>query len=135
MTKWGKQHIIPAFFKCLCVIQHKNLRVIAVQVVLTGAIAVLLRVVLGEKSGAAAALGGSVGVFSALAYVARSSMIRGRTPRDWLQAQYAGERFKFLVTVILFSAVFALYRSLKVPEFFLTYIATLLAYFAALLMD
>ncbi len=62
-------------------------------------------------------------------------MVRGRTPRDWLQAQYAGERFKFLVTVILFSAVFALYRPLKVPEFFLTYIATLLAYFAALLMD
>ena len=131
----GKHPIIPAFFKCLCVIRHKSLRIIAVQVVLTGAISLPLMMFLGEKSGASAALGGSVGVFSALAYVARSTMVRGRTPRDWLQAQYAGERFKFLVTVILFSAVFALYRPLKVPEFFLTYIATLLAYFAALLMD
>ncbi len=97
---------------------------------------VLALLILSDRvSAVSSALGGSIGFLTGLAYALRSSSPRGVTPRHWLQAQYAGERFKFVTTVILFSATFALYRSLRLPEFFLTYIATLLVYLAALLMD
>jgi F0F1-type ATP synthase assembly protein I len=81
------------------------------------------------------ALGGAVSAISALAYAVRSSVVKGKTAEDWLQAQYAGERFKFMATVVLIVAVAKLYPALRWLEFLLTYIATLAAYFAALLWD
>ena len=116
-------------------INHKILRIVALQASITLLIVLGFLVFSDRVSAVSSALGGSIGFLTGLAYALRSSSPRGGTPRHWLQAQYAGERFKFVTTVILFSAAFALYRSLRLPEFFLTYIATLLVYFAALLMD
>lgn len=116
-------------------ISRKILRIIGLQIVVTVVIGLALSAFSDRNAAVSSALGGSIGFLTGLSYAARSASLRGNTPRHWLQAQYAGERFKFVVTVILFSATFALYRSLRLPEFFLTYIATLLVYFAALLMD
>ena len=116
-------------------INRKILRVIALQTSVTLLIVLGFLAFSDRVSAVSSALGGSIGFLTGLAYALRSSSPRGNTPEHWLQAQYAGERFKFVTTVILFSATFVLYRSLRLPEFFLTYIATLLVYFAALLMD
>ncbi len=113
----------------------KMFRIVCLQASVTLLIALALWAIFDGVSAMSSALGGSIGFLTGLAYAFRSSSPRGVTPRHWLQAQYAGERFKFVITVILFSAIFELYRSLRLPEFFLTYIATLLVYFAALLMD
>jgi F0F1-type ATP synthase assembly protein I len=117
------------------VINRKILRIVALQAGVTLSIVLVLLMFSDGVSAVSSALGGSIGFLTGLAYALRSSSPRGVTPQHWLQAQYAGERFKFVTTVILFSATFALYRSLRLPEFFLTYIATLLVYLAALLMD
>ena len=116
-------------------INPKILRIIGLQVVVTLLAALVVFVMSDRVAAVSAALGGSIGFLTGLSYALRSATVRGNTPKDWLQAQYAGERFKFVMTVVLFSVTFALYRSLRLPEFFLTYMATLLVYFAALLMD
>jgi ATP synthase protein I len=136
LTLPARQVYNPAVWQVpLCVINRKILTIIGLQASVTLLISLAFLVFSGRDSAASAALGGSIGFLTGFVYALRSSLPRGATPRDWLQAHYAGERFKFAVTVILFSATFALYRSLRLPEFFLTYIATLLVYFAALLME
>ncbi|MDE1941976.1 MAG: ATP synthase subunit I [Betaproteobacteria bacterium] len=116
-------------------ISRKILKIIGLQIVVTAVIGLALATLSSRDAAVSSVLGGSIGFLSGLSYAARSASSRGNTAKHWLQAQYAGERFKFVTTVILFSATFMLYRSLRLPEFFLTYIATLLVYFAALLMD
>ena len=116
-------------------ISRKILKIIGLQIAVTLLISLALMIFRDRGAAISSALGGSIGFLTGFSYAVRSATPRGRTPKDWLQAQYAGERFKFVITVILFSATFALYRSLRLPEFFLTYIATLLVYFAALLLD
>jgi F0F1-type ATP synthase assembly protein I len=71
----------------------------------------------------------------ALAYQLRAGMVRGKGPRELLGAQYAGEGFKFAVSMVMFYLVFTRLRPLEAPVFFMTFIAALSCYFAASLID
>ncbi len=116
-------------------ISQKAVKVIVLQLVLSVLISLFLLLVVGRDSASSAAQGGAVAYLGALAYAVRSALQRDKTPEAALQAQYAAERFKFLVTVLLFSVVFVFNKRIQAMEFFLTYLAMLLVYFAALLME
>ena len=116
-------------------IPQKITKVIVLQMLLSWLVGFILLLTVGQEAASSAAQGGAVAYLAALAYAFRSGLQQDKTPEGALRAQYAGERFKFLVTVILFSAVFVLNKRLQVIEFFLTYLAMLLVYFAALLME
>lgn len=116
-------------------IPKKIRKVIVLQILLSLGVSAVLAVSVGWDSALSAAIGGAVAYMAAFAYAFRSALRRGNTPQAALQAQYAGERLKFLVTAVLFSTVFVFYKRLHVTEFFLTYLAMLLVYFAALLME
>jgi ATP synthase protein I len=116
-------------------IGSKLAQIVALQVGVTILISLVLLVILGMGSALSAAWGGSIGFVTSGMAAWRSSVTRGDTSRHWLQAQYAAERLKFVGSILCFGATFALYRSVRIPELFLTYIATLLVYWAALLMD
>ncbi len=89
----------------------------------------------GAAAGYSGAYGGAVGFLSATAYALRASMSRKETAHDWLKAQYAGERFKFFVTVVLMVGIAKLYPGLHWLVFLLGFMATMLVYFLALLWD
>lgn len=114
-------------------IDKKITQVILVQIGLTVCIAVPCGLTLGVEWGLSAASGGAVGFLSALAYALRASQAKGDTPQDWLAAQYAGERFKFFVTVALIVAIAKAYPPLHWLVFLLSFMATMAAYFFALL--
>ena len=80
-------------------------------------------------------LGGSISAIASLAYAIRASIVKGKTAEELVHAQYAGERFKFMTTVILMVAVAKSYPSLRWLEFLLGYMATLTVYFTALLWE
>ncbi len=113
----------------------KLVQIVVLQVGVTILISLVLLVILGAESALSAVLGGAIGSCTSGIAAWRSLVTRGNTPRHWVQAQYAAERLKFVGSILCFGAVFALYRSVRGPELFLTYIATLLVYWAALVMD
>ncbi len=89
----------------------------------------------GEEAAISGGLGGSISAIAGLAYAIRASIVKGKTAEEWVQAQYAGERFKFMTTVIVMVAVAKSYPSLHWLEFLLGYMATLTVYFTALLWE
>lgn len=116
-------------------IPHKIGKVIVLQLMLSLLASLILLLAVGKDAALSAAQGGAVAYLAALVYALRSALQRDKTPEAALQAQYAAERLKFLVTVILFSVIFVFNKRIQVIEFFLTYLAMLLVYFAALLME
>lgn len=116
-------------------INRSILKIICFQVAVTLVIAGVYGVFSDETAAVSSALGGGVGFLTSLSYAWRSSSHCSEEPKKLLQAQYAGERLKFLIAVILFGATFKFYHSLQVPQFFLAYIATLLVYFGAFLLN
>ncbi|QKE41318.1 MAG: hypothetical protein HO274_08325 [Ferrovum myxofaciens] len=89
----------------------------------------------GEGAAISGGLGGSIGAIASLAYAIRASLVKGKTAEELVRAQYAGERIKFMTTVILMVAVAKSYSSLHWLEFLLGYMATLTVYFTALLWE
>ena len=113
----------------------RTLRVIGLQVGVTLVFSFLFWYGAGRSHGLSAFWGGASAFLPALAYQLRAALARGTDARDILRAQYAGEGFKFAVSILMFYGVFTRLHVLVAPVFFATYIAALLCYFVALLTD
>ena len=109
-------------------------RILGTQMAVTVAAVLLVLAMGGEPRAAWSALiGGVIGFSSAYVYVRRMFTTRGDTPGDLVKAQYRAEFYKLAFTIVLFAATFALYRDIAALPLFLTYAATLMVYWAALL--
>lgn len=109
-------------------------RILGAQIAVTLA-AVMLVLLLGGEARAAwsALIGGAIGFSTAYVYVRRMFASRGGDPGEAVKAQYRAEFYKLAVTVVLFGAAFVLFRDIAALPLFLTYAATLMVYWAALL--
>lgn len=85
-------------------------------------------------SATSSAAGGLISFLASLAYAIRAQL-GAADAQSRIRANFAAERMKFLVNGVGFAAVFLEFKELHTLEFFLTYIATLLVYFAALAFD
>jgi|APCry1669189844_1035258.scaffolds.fasta_scaffold12496_3 ATP synthase protein I len=111
------------------------LRVVWLQVGLTVLLSLGLWGVMGQDSALSSFWGGASAFIPALAYQARAQLGGSTSARDALRAQYAGESFKFVVSIVMFYLVFTRLQPLDAPIFFATYVAALMCYFGALLTD
>lgn len=109
-------------------------RILGAQMATTLAAVVLVLLMGGEARAAWSALiGGAIGVATAYVYVRRMFASRGGDPGEAVKAQYRAEFYKLAATVVLFGATFVLFRDIAALPLFLTYAATLMVYWAALL--
>jgi len=102
------------------------------------ALTILLAIVAGLFVSANAAvsvlIGGSIGIIANLGYALRALRMSSNTdPVKAYRAQSAGERFKFLLTLIGFALVFLGYKGVAVLPLFLGYASTFVIYWMALL--
>ncbi len=109
-------------------------RIIGLQVVVTVLIAVSLLGFKGVSAAVSALLGGSIGFLPSLVYAKTMLIVKGNEPRDLLKAHLRAEAYKLLATVVLFFAVFAVFRDVSALILILTFAATSAAYWAGLLM-
>lgn len=108
--------------------------IISLQVAVTLAAGLIVWLVSGEGESAVSAVwGGSIGFLSALVYVRVVRAARGRGPSELVRAHYLAQALKFGVTVALFGVTFVIARRVAPLPLFLTYIATLLTYWAGLI--
>lgn len=77
--------------------------------------------------------GGSIGFGSALAYARAMRVPPGSPPSDFARAQYRAQVLKFIFTLVCFGATFAFVKDIAPLPLFLTYAATLMVYWVALL--
>jgi len=109
-------------------------RILGAQMAVTVAAILLVLAMGGEPRAAWSALiGGGIGFSAAYVYARRMFAPRGSGPEALVKAQYRAEFYKLAFTVVLFAATFALYRDIAALPLFLTYAATLMVYWAALL--
>ncbi len=80
-----------------------------------------------------ALLGGAIGILSGAAYAWRAMRSDAAGPKKAYQAQLLGEAYKFLVTVLLFGAVFLGCPDVAVGPLFVAYAFTFAVYWMALL--
>ncbi|WP_297477570.1 ATP synthase subunit I [Ferrovum sp.] len=116
-------------------IHPKIRKFILIQLIVSLVFAVGCEIGWGSEAAISGGLGGSIAAVASLAYAIRASLVKGKTAQEWVHAQYAGERFKFMTTVILMVVVARVYSSLHWLEFLLGYMATLTVYFTALLWE
>ncbi len=109
-------------------------RILGAQMAVTVA-AVLLVLAMGGESRAAwsALIGGAIGFSTAYVYARRMFATRGEEPGELVKAQYRAEFYKLAFTIVLFATTFTFYRDIAALPLFLTYAATLMVYWAALL--
>lgn len=108
--------------------------IISLQVAVTLAAGLIAWLVSGNGESAVSAVwGGSIGFLSALVYVRVVRAARDRDPSELLRAHYLAQALKFGVTIALFGATFVIARRVAPLPLFLTYIATLLTYWAGLI--
>ena len=108
--------------------------IIGLQVAVTLAAGLIVWLASGEGESAVSALwGGSIGFLSALVYVRVVRAARGQGPNELVKAHYVAQALKFAVTVVLFGATFIIAKRIAPLPLFLTYAATLLAYWAGLI--
>ncbi|MGA2552093.1 MAG: ATP synthase subunit I [Burkholderiaceae bacterium] len=110
-------------------------RIIGAQIAVSLVIAALLYGVKGRTAALSAVIGGAIAFIPAILYASRMVAVAGTDPRRLLRAQYRAEAYKTAGTLALFAATFILYRSVSAPWLFLTYVAALLIYWVALLID
>ncbi|HEX5126393.1 MAG TPA: ATP synthase subunit I [Rhodocyclaceae bacterium] len=113
---------------------HKSAyRVIKLQLLVTVAIAAVLGASRNLQHAFSALCGGGIAVFSAFVY-ARKMLTPGEVdPGKALKAQYRAELYKLAVTVVLFALVFSVFKNdIVASSLFLTYLATVIAYWFAL---
>lgn len=114
------------------------IRAIVSIIVMQGMVALCVGMIFLMFSGSVAAksafIGGAIGFLPSVLYALRVIRSRHGTPERLLRAHYAGEFGKLALTAILFGATFAWIKELSVLPLFAAYTATLLVYWAALLM-
>lgn len=109
-------------------------RILLLQLLVTALIAVPLLPLKGMQAAGSAAAGGAIGFLASLAYALRMSAPKSSEPRDLLKAHVRAEAYKLLTIVGLFAAVFIFVKGVAPLPLLLTFIATLAAYWAALLL-
>lgn len=116
---------------------HPQVRwILRSQLMVTAAAGLVAWLALGLNGALSAVLGGGIATASALAYVWRAFRPSGQTAGDArkaFDAQVAGEACKFAVTLSLFALVFGTYAQLVGLPLFLSYTATMVVYWVALL--
>jgi ATP synthase protein I len=97
---------------------------------------VLIAALLAGTLGAASAVvGGAIGFLPSAVYAGILRLASGGPPERLLQASYAAEAVKVVMTLLLFALTFAVFREMKFWPLFLTYLGTLAAYWLALWID
>ena len=109
-------------------------RIIGLQVAVSAAIALVCFAIYGVNAAASAFLGGAIGFLGSLAYARRIAAPQTSDPKVLLRAHFIGEVQKLALTVILFAAVLILYKGVATLPLLLTFIATLVVYWIALLI-
>ena len=110
-------------------------RIIGLQVGISIVIAVLLLAFVGTIAALSAFVGGAIAFVPAALYAGRMVAVTGSDPKTLLRAQYLAEAFKTATTLILFGMTFVLFRQVVASWLFVTYVAALLMYLVALLID
>jgi ATP synthase protein I len=104
-------------------------------------IALACLVFYGANAAVSAFLGGAIGFVGSFAYAWKiagpqtrnSSGKDAADPKALMRAHLVGEALKLALTVILFAAVLILYQGVATLPLLLTFIATLVVYWVALL--
>ena len=119
-------------------------RIIGLQVAVSVAISLACLVFYGVNAALSAFLGGAIGFLGSLAYAWKIAGPRARgngdadggraDPRALMRAHLVGEALKLALTVILFVVVLAFYKGVATLPLLLTFIATLVVYWVALLI-
>ena len=114
-------------------------RIIGLQVAVSVAIALACLAFYGTNAAVSAFLGGAIGFLGSLAYAWKIAgpRTRGDTnvdPKALMRGHLVGEVQKLALTVILFAAVLILYKGVATLPLLLTFIATLVVYWVALLI-
>lgn len=125
--------MIPAAF-ARTTLPRTMAAIIGLQIAI-GIVVAVLFLLLGNGIAAKSALiGGAIAFLPGAFYAMRIILSRHSSPDRLLRAHYAGEFGKLGLTVLLFGATFAWMKEVSVLPLFAAYVATLLAYWAALLM-
>lgn len=114
-------------------------RIIGLQVAVSIVIAVACLAFYGVNAAVSAFLGGAIGFVGSFAYAWRIARSHARgageaDPKALMRAHVVGEAQKLALTVILFAAVLVLYKGVATLPLLLTFIATLVVYWVALLI-
>jgi ATP synthase protein I len=110
-------------------------RVIGLQILVGVGVALLLWGLYGTAIVAYSAFAGAAISFIASSVYAGRMTTQGSDPKALLRNHYVAEFSRFGVTVLLFAAVFLLFKNVAALPLFLTYAATLLVYWVALILD
>lgn len=108
-------------------------RIILVQVLVTVAITLLLLIFQNLAVAASAFAGGAVGFLTSLVYAKKMFVPQGGEAKKILRAHQSAEAYKLAFTILLFSFVFTQFKDVHALPLFVTYIATLAVYWAALI--
>ncbi|KAF0205382.1 MAG: ATP synthase protein [Gallionellaceae bacterium] len=108
-------------------------RIILVQVLVTVAITLLLLIFQNLAVAASAFAGGAVGFLTSLVYAKKMFVPQGAEAKKILRAHQSAEAYKLAFTILLFSFVFTQFKDVHALPLFVTYIATLAVYWAALI--
>jgi ATP synthase protein I len=108
--------------------------IIGLQVAVAISVALVFLGWLGTVAAASALIGGAIAVVPGAFYALRIVRSRNRSPDRMLRAHYAGEFGKLALTFAMFAVTFAWMKNVSVLPLFAAYIATLLVYWAALVM-
>lgn len=106
-------------------------RIIGLQIAITIFLALSWLIWRDGRAAVSATIGGAIGFVPGAVYAL--TIMRPGSPERMLRAQYAGEFRKLLLTVLMFAATFAWVNDISVIAVLSTYVATLSAYWAALL--
>jgi ATP synthase protein I len=107
------------------------LMVVLLQLIATLILAVAFLIGSGSRAGAAALIGGGIGVASSLAMVMFMFRGAGGDPKQIMRSTYRGEAVKLGLTVVLF--VVALRSGVAAVPLLVAYIATSFAYWLVLI--
>jgi ATP synthase protein I len=113
---------------------RKAYRIVVLQILVTVLISLSLLAFHGALAAASAFAGGAIGFVTSWAYVKKMAAPAGSDPRKLLRNHAVAECLKLGLTVILFAAVFILFKGVAVLPLLLTFMATLAMYWVALLL-
>jgi ATP synthase protein I len=77
-------------------------------------------------TGVSAATGAGIAIAGNAYFILRAFWGAGSSPQEMLKGFYRGEAGKFIITVLLFAAVFARFKTVQVPWLFTGFILELL---------
>lgn len=106
-------------------------RLLKAQLITSVLISLVLLLLYGKNEGLSAILGGLVAIVPSIVFARKMFRYQGaRAAKQIITSFYTGEALKIILTAILFSLVFMLYKVAPLA-FFFTYIVVLMNYWLA----